>query len=756
MIKTCKCFWHHVLRMLFMAWMICFWPGIPGPVNAQTSPPSNLKILTAPPIILDAASDSGSMLLYLQNSGKKPLALALSAKGFINQTTQQDLGAKTYFSHPNSTLRKVVYEKFLAPGATEIIEVFVSKIWEAGESVAELLNHGEVIGHLKVLRNNLPFNVTLLNQGPDKTLLFFEHAKPARLILKNDDPMTYPIHWELHLDGNAPLASDLVLPPRSSSALEFDPPAEWFRAGFTELYNKKPARKGTLTIRLIPPSSISAAPWSVRTIPIEAQLSGWSPLWRQIWSNLIIFIVLALGGICSLVLSAWIPNQRRRLDLKERLSLLAGQISEISPRIDSYLRVALRVERHRLSKILYSRLILTSDIATLFNKYSQSIGTLAGRVEILVQLDRSYERLQALCTPTTPLSLIDHIEENLADASQILKKSEPQEAELQTAQTLVNTANLDMEKMNQPDAQFKQMLVDRLTQLQVRFQQDPDALIKKETSRRLEKQLPGPFGYLLVDPQKQTDLCKLDANIIRLELIKEYICLYENNPDPENRRWLNTHENDLVKMLRSQNRDNLLSARSLVRQLQEGIAEDEIRQEISRPQKISIQMDPEMMRANQPVKFKTQFLIPKFNQATARDLIVCEWNFGHDNLTEKGWSVNHYFPRSCPYTVSLTFRGADGQLLANPVNPSTGVSEGVLTLQKTFHVFPDETLKSRDRFKVELLYLCIVLGGTLLGLMAGAKDKLMQLDLAPGLIAVFLLGFGADTIKNLLTQRQSQ
>jgi hypothetical protein len=65
-------------------------------------------------------------------------------------------------------------------------------------------------------------------------------------------------------------------------------------------------------------------------------------------------------------------------------------------------------------------------------------------------------------------------------------------------------------------------------------------------------------------------------------------------------------------------------------------------------------------------------------------------------------------------------------------------------------------LKSRERFKVELLYLAIVLGGTLLGLMAGAKDKLMELDVAPGLIAVFLLGFGADTVKNLLTQRQSQ
>jgi len=30
----------------------------------------------------------------------------------------------------------------------------------------------------------------------------------------------------------------------------------------------------------------------------------------------------------------------------------------------------------------------------------------------------------------------------------------------------------------------------------------------------------------------------------------------------------------------------------------------------------------------------------------------------------------------------------------------------------------------------------------------------MKLDVFAGFVAVFLLGFGADTIKNLLTQRQ--
>jgi len=42
----------------------------------------------------------------------------------------------------------------------------------------------------------------------------------------------------------------------------------------------------------------------------------------------------------------------------------------------------------------------------------------------------------------------------------------------------------------------------------------------------------------------------------------------------------------------------------------------------------------------------------------------------------------------------------------------------------------------------------------LLGMIAGAKDQILKLDLIPALIAIFLTGFGADQIKKLLTERQ--
>jgi hypothetical protein len=37
--------------------------------------------------------------------------------------------------------------------------------------------------------------------------------------------------------------------------------------------------------------------------------------------------------------------------------------------------------------------------------------------------------------------------------------------------------------------------------------------------------------------------------------------------------------------------------------------------------------------------------------------------------------------------------------------------------------------------------------------MAGAREQLLKLDVISGLTAVFLLGFGADTVKNIITRR---
>jgi hypothetical protein len=79
-----------------------------------------------------------------------------------------------------------------------------------------------------------------------------------------------------------------------------------------------------------------------------------------------------------------------------------------------------------------------------------------------------------------------------------------------------------------------------------------------------------------------------------------------------------------------------------------------------------------------------------------------------------------------------------------------------LTIEKQVKVRPSQQHGFfGDRARTELLKLIAALFIAVFALVAGAREQLMKLDILPGLIAVFLVGFGADTIKNLLTKNDT-
>ena len=64
--------------------------------------------------------------------------------------------------------------------------------------------------------------------------------------------------------------------------------------------------------------------------------------------------------------------------------------------------------------------------------------------------------------------------------------------------------------------------------------------------------------------------------------------------------------------------------------------------------------------------------------------------------------------------------------------------------------------KSWERTWIEGLKLSAALLIAVFGLVAGAGDQIAKLDLLPALAAIFLLGFGADTIKNVFSPKPPQ
>jgi hypothetical protein len=108
------------------------------------------------------------------------------------------------------------------------------------------------------------------------------------------------------------------------------------------------------------------------------------------------------------------------------------------------------------------------------------------------------------------------------------------------------------------------------------------------------------------------------------------------------------------------------------------------------------------------------------------------------------WTLARHFPKRRIRTVTAWFQDATGAWIRDPSNnKEIEVSCPINVLRST-----RQALGSRGR--IELLQLLVVVVIAVLGLMGGAHDQLEKLDVVPGLIAVFLLGYSADSIKNVL------
>jgi hypothetical protein len=96
--------------------------------------------------------------------------------------------------------------------------------------------------------------------------------------------------------------------------------------------------------------------------------------------------------------------------------------------------------------------------------------------------------------------------------------------------------------------------------------------------------------------------------------------------------------------------------------------------------------------------------------------------------------------------VKVSFRRKDGTPVADQTKTVTVIAGDVV-------VGTDTAAKFGSRTRIEAMRFGIVLVATIVGLLGGAREQLMKLDVGAGLIAVFLIGFGADAIKNILVDR---
>jgi hypothetical protein len=683
---------------------------------------------------VDPSSNTAEGLIHLANQSDQEIAISLSAADFKSQTTDRQLNSKVVFASPLEATGRQIYEAKIPAKTTATLKLEASNLWEAGAAEAELFNYGEQIGSLRAIKARPAFAVKLVSPTPDKPDLKFIKGKSLRLMLKNDDAMTYPLVATIDIDGVTSDPGLVTVAPNGDASVDLKTRAEWFPG---DAWIKGESRDGYVRLRFQPPGADTEPGLPERIIPFNAHLSLLDETAESFWAYLFVFLLLVAGGVCSLILSNWVPNSISRADTQEQLGELARRTRDISSRVDSGLRVLLRVERHRQNQMLHSRMIIGAEFANVLKQCNDKIGVLSNQIALATQLDRTYLNLEHAVQYNPIPTKIESVGRELAKAADFLRRSDPTSEDLEEAKKLITSAAERIDNMDQEDSEFATGLLARIAVVNANLSTaQPGLTLLKDILTQPFTDFSTCSGITSIRPDQYS---KVDIATMELELIGEYLRYH----DPINKRF--PRQQDFLKHLNTQTVAGLSATKRLLQEIREGVFCEEIREALNqRGADVSIEPSPIEDRL---VRFSVQFRADRLNAAVARDEMRCDWDFGHLGLTETGWDAYHYFPRGeqCEYTVKATFF-QDGDSLVD--------SHGkAVVLTKSIKVEKSPSSGFGDRNSGEAVRLGIALIIAIIGLLAGARDQLARLDLFAAGIAVFLLGFGADTIKNLISPK---
>jgi hypothetical protein len=300
---------------------------------------------------------------------------------------------------------------------------------------------------------------------------------------------------------------------------------------------------------------------------------------------------------------------------------------------------------------------------------------------------------------------------------------------------------------------FSQELARKITDLRTAYEEPADQdkdkyrTVRQAFASFLEEVRNGQADAQTIRPDR---FAKLFVAVWALDLLRDYTV---NPPTAADENF----EAKLNAALQRGTCEGLREARSILKQWRGGPTDNDILAAITSGN-VSIETDSVIIGQNRTVNLRLRFNDPRLNDRDARDRFTAQWDFDHDNLFETGWEVAHYFPEPRIYNVTARFKDPKGAFIKDPNSMPTAqinaqpAPEG-LAVRRPLRVVQGPALGVGERARTEIVQLAIVLLIALLGLMAGAREQLLKLDVGAGLIAVFLLGFSADTIKNLLVRK---
>ncbi len=780
-------------------------------VTTAASTFEKLDLQDGSAIAIDPMTDTGSATLTFANRSGKSSQVSIHSGQVISSSSGLPVqGAKVLFRSEGAHASNATYESpdELAPGQTVALSAAISGILDAGSFSVPLFNGSQSIGKLSI--TGFPFGVhpdTPANGIVQVTVA----ADHSYFTLKNEDPLKYPVTWELSV-GARKASGEKDLPASASEEVEITQnncgdqgdgaPSCLLAAGgwwprFASLL-KDSSEDGRLRIAYPTKAGIDASLVPHKVFPVKVVTHYRPTEETSVFSSMILFVFLALGAVLSIFANLWIPHNLRRNATCSRLKLLIRSIREISASIPSQARISAEVDAREILNRLQHAGWFYSDFDTVLLDYETQASGLEARVALLQQADEYQQDLEQFSDMNIPPTYIARARRAFEPAMEVFEGAQWTSAQQKLASELVDRFKQQVEALknvrsNGVDEQFKADVAAHIARLKTVFGDN-----RSGTAGEFEKFLPNIFKRLTDDSLSQkigvSDCVQIDIDVWKLRLLERFINAYEGATSTSWRTKLKDRaglsdsvpQGSLLYFLQLNTWDAISCAELLCDEVDQGIFPEDICAAIShQPRQVAIRVRQNEIIANRRADFELCFSNYALNGATAREEITPIWTFSVPGRTdtspqevdphgvmqrmgpinflnslfrrdrpdphasgksERGWVGSCFVPQLSEIHVKVCFENWFGEMKVE------GKQAG---LEKSFPIQATDDSLVWARFWLEISRSCVALAIPVVGLLAGARDKLLNMDVTTAIAAVFILGFSTDSIKSALLRGTS-
>ena len=728
-----------------------------------------LVVLVDTPVLIPDESGTANTLLHIRNGGS-PARIELSISDFehVRPTTPPErysLGTTALFAGFSAEDQKILDSGTLAPRQTLSVKLTVNHLWEAGASRARLYNDGLPItgadgaaATIKAVRVPAVYNIQLMAPGDPPQILF--RGGKGRLQLKNLDAMNYDFRWSLRAEGQD-RTGQVEIPANSVTTLDLSsaaPQSSWLGGVLKE-------QRESAEFVLEPAFPDVNQPAPAKAFPVRLRLR-WAGPYQDAVNLACLIALLVVGGTVSIWVNFGLPNTTRVLTLRKRIWQAQNKLNGTGELLAERWRVILGAQVDWVLREMRSTLWIFPAFSTTLDAMEKKTELLEEWIDVAYDVSVITERLQqAQRKMRIPPTLLRFVEQHCERAMSPLETAHTNDEELHGMRQEVSAAKACLEETSGPNHMLEETIANREASLRGRIdelRQSPAA----EFSHLLDD-----FEAAAEQPLNPAVYPDRDLVSIKLALLAEFwdcvrrmtptvavkvqaagrsadVQMAQHDTEVGSLRRIEQAQPRFFDALRADTYHSLAHARLLLEEMHQDIYPDLLLNELSPEPRLRIVTEPRVLAPGAPVRCGLRFQREMFNDTAARQELTCLWTFGDGSQPRAGWTVFHTFPQHGVFPVEVKLLDPE----ARPVEHPALLAKVTVDCPKPRNgarLIP----KARPETLLEGSRLALVLAAAVFGLIATAQDKTQDLTTLQAAAAVFALGFGADTLKNMVLRK---